>query len=79
MPRTGRNERCPCGSGKKFKQCCESKKGGVPSGVIALAIVGAIIAAIIVVVSNARSTSAGRVWSVEHGHYHDASGRELPR
>ena len=21
-PRTGRNERCPCGSGKKFKMCC---------------------------------------------------------
>lgn len=21
-PRTGRNERCPCGSGRKFKKCC---------------------------------------------------------
>jgi hypothetical protein len=21
-PKVGRNERCPCGSGKKFKQCC---------------------------------------------------------
>ncbi len=21
-PRVGRNEPCPCGSGKKFKQCC---------------------------------------------------------
>lgn len=21
-PRIGRNEPCPCGSGKKFKQCC---------------------------------------------------------
>lgn len=21
-PRVGRNEKCPCGSGKKFKQCC---------------------------------------------------------
>ena len=21
-PRTGRNEPCPCGSGKKFKKCC---------------------------------------------------------
>lgn len=21
-PKTGRNERCPCGSGRKFKQCC---------------------------------------------------------
>lgn len=22
MPKTGRNDACPCGSGKKFKQCC---------------------------------------------------------
>ena len=21
-PRVGRNEPCPCGSGKKYKQCC---------------------------------------------------------
>lgn len=26
--RIGRNDPCPCGSGKKFKQCCLSKKGG---------------------------------------------------
>lgn len=23
-PRVGRNDPCPCGSGKKFKQCCGS-------------------------------------------------------
>jgi preprotein translocase subunit SecA len=21
-PKTGRNDPCPCGSGKKFKKCC---------------------------------------------------------
>lgn len=26
MNKTGRNDPCPCGSGKKFKKCCESKK-----------------------------------------------------
>jgi uncharacterized protein YecA (UPF0149 family) len=26
-PRTvGRNDPCPCGSGKKFKNCCERKR-----------------------------------------------------
>lgn len=25
MNKTGRNDPCPCGSGKKFKKCCESK------------------------------------------------------
>jgi SEC-C motif-containing protein len=24
-PKTGRNDPCPCGSGKKFKKCCEKK------------------------------------------------------
>ena len=29
-PKTGRNEPCPCGSGKKFKRCC----GSTPSGAV---------------------------------------------
>ena len=24
-PKTGRNDLCPCNSGKKFKKCCEGK------------------------------------------------------
>jgi uncharacterized protein YecA (UPF0149 family) len=24
-PKIGRNEQCPCGSGKKYKQCCLNK------------------------------------------------------
>lgn len=80
MSRPGRNEPCPCGSGKKFKHCCASKRDGFPSGVIALLIAGAILAAIIAGFSSARSDSGPRrVWSPEHGHYHDASGREIPR
>ena len=26
-PRVGRNDPCPCGSGKKYKQCCMKKFG----------------------------------------------------
>ena len=29
MDRVGRNDRCSCGSGKKFKKCCESKGVGL--------------------------------------------------
>jgi SEC-C motif len=29
MSRVGRNEPCPCGSGKKFKKCCELSAGTV--------------------------------------------------
>ncbi|MBS0648135.1 MAG: SEC-C domain-containing protein [Verrucomicrobia bacterium] len=25
MEKVGRNDPCPCGSGQKFKKCCESK------------------------------------------------------
>ena len=25
-PKVGRNEPCPCGSGKKFKKCCEGRQ-----------------------------------------------------
>lgn len=28
MKKPGRNDPCPCGSGKKFKKCCESKMLG---------------------------------------------------
>lgn len=26
MEKVGRNDPCPCGSGKKFKKCCEQKQ-----------------------------------------------------
>ena len=26
MSKVGRNDPCPCGSGKKFKKCCEMKE-----------------------------------------------------
>jgi len=25
LPKVGRNDACPCGSGKKFKKCCMDK------------------------------------------------------
>ncbi len=28
IPNVGRNDRCPCGSGKKFKKCCLLLKSG---------------------------------------------------
>ena len=78
---TGRNEPCPCGSGKKFKQCCEGKaQGGVSSRLILAVIAAVILVAVMAAVSNSREGSGtSRVWSAEHGHYHDATGREIPR
>jgi tetratricopeptide (TPR) repeat protein len=31
MPKVGRNDPCPCGSGKKYKQCCLLKKSFSPA------------------------------------------------
>ena len=30
-PKVGRNERCPCGSGKKFKKCCANSSPAIGS------------------------------------------------
>ena len=79
MPRPGRNDRCPCGSGKKFKQCCASKKDRLSPALIAVLVVGAVLAVILIVSNVRRSSNSGLVWSPEHGHYHDASGREVRR
>ena len=31
MNRVGRNQPCPCGSGKKYKKCCLAMETGVPA------------------------------------------------
>ena len=79
MSRTGRNDPCPCGSGKKFKHCCASKADQSSRVLLAVLVVGAVLAVILIVSKVRESSSSGRVWSVEHGHYHDATGREIPR
>ena len=79
MPRTGRNDPCPCGSGKKFKHCCASKTDQSSRVLVAVLIAGAVLAVILIVSKVRESSASGRVWSVEHGHYHDATGREIPR
>ncbi len=79
MPRPGRNAPCPCGSGKKFKQCCASKKDRVSPALIAVLVAAAVLVVIVIVVNTRRSSNSGMVWSPEHGHYHNASGGEIPR
>lgn len=73
MAKVGRNESCPCGSGKKYKHCCESKASGSGMSslmlvVIAVAIVAAILASVFT--EGDANAGTGGVWSAEHGHYH---------
>jgi hypothetical protein len=82
MAKPGRNEPCPCGSGKKYKNCHESKTANSRTSYILMVVVGAaVVAAIAAGVASftgERSRSATRVWSNEHGHYHDANGVQVP-
>ena len=79
MARVGRNDPCPCDSGKKFKQCCAAKTNQMSPLLVVVLIAAAIAAVVVVVTSVRQSSGSGQVWSAEHGHYHDASGLEIPR
>lgn len=74
MAKVGRNDTCPCGSGKKYKHCCELKKAGSNrmTSLMLVVVAVAIVAAILASVFTEGDTGAGpgKVWSAEHGHYH---------
>ena len=80
----GRNEPCPCGSGKKYKQCCADKPT-VRATLLSRGLVALLGFALILVVisiasgylSDQDAADPDRVWSTAHGHWHDASGRKV--
>ena len=82
----GRNEPCPCGSGKKYKRCCEgestTRKTLLSQALLALAGFLFILFVISIVdafySSDPDSAGADRVWSAAHGHWHDQNGRQVP-
>jgi hypothetical protein len=73
-PRTGRNDPCTCGSGRKYKHCCGAKPQALTrTQKIVIGIVAAVVAAGILLAVSSRSEHTARatgVWSPEHGHYH---------
>lgn len=71
--KVGRNDLCLCGSGRKYKACCEGKRGRMSKvGWVALVVV-MLFAVTIFVLSLTRSDVGAQrlVWSPEHRHYHD--------
>lgn len=111
----GRNEPCPCGSGQKFKLCCEGRRDIVqearrsPWLIAGVAVVGlGVVATIAMQLGDPKPSDVsrslprpvttqspivdpagvlspllpeggstappGKVWSAEHGHYHDIPG-----
>jgi hypothetical protein len=82
MAKTGRNDLCPCGSGRKFKKCCESKTSARRQSRVLMVVVGlAIVGGLAAAATSFRTGSTGggvRVWDPAHGHYHDANGVAVP-
>ncbi|MFQ5876838.1 MAG: SEC-C metal-binding domain-containing protein [Acidobacteriota bacterium] len=76
---SGRNDPCPCGSGRKYKRCCERTRRPVltPAALVLIAIVALGGAVAVTAMLNAPDPDApppGKVWSPEHGHWHDVGG-----
>jgi hypothetical protein len=81
MSRPGRNDACHCGSGKKFKKCCEGKTPEKRTGRVLMIVVGGLIAAAVmagVASFDGERRTGVRVWDPAHGHYHDATGTAVP-
>jgi hypothetical protein len=76
MAAIGRNEPCPCGSGKKYKQCCllKSHRMSWTSRVVISVIALMLIIGVFVFVTSLDEIGggcpAGQVWSSDHGHCH---------
>lgn len=72
--KTGRNESCPCGSGLKYKHCCEGIKPWYKEprwiGILIAATLAVAVALAWGQLTGQDTVEQGRVWSPEHGHYH---------
>ena len=76
----GRNDPCVCGSGKKYKLCCQKKGGSAPESstsktimyVIAAVLLGGLALIVISLVAGDGLSACppGQVFDAAHGHCH---------
>lgn len=72
----GRNDPCHCGSGEKYKHCCQEKDSSSwTSNVAAIAIAIAVIVGLVILGlsltgGNQPDCPPGTTWSAEHQHCH---------
>jgi hypothetical protein len=80
--KVGRNDPCPCGSGKKLKHCCAARaqrraetRDSLAKGLFYIVGPLAVVVAGAVLVSTLFGDTVGddgleRIWSADHGHWH---------
>jgi hypothetical protein len=75
--KAGRNDACPCGSGKKFKKCCGARqeRRSLVATAAAIMVAAIVLAAVVYGFSaygreGSSLPAPGRTWSPEHGHWH---------
>lgn len=73
--KVGRNEPCPCGSGRKYKHCCMGRQSNTLMAykLLFAGLLVAMAVALVMVVNSIRHYEPGaseRVWSEEHQHWH---------
>ena len=74
-----RNEPCPCGSGEKYKRCCEgAQRSALSPALLVLAFVILVGTALAVgaIMNRSDQPDPTRVWSEEHGHWHTVQQEE---
>ena len=76
---TRRNDPCPCGSGAKYKNCCQNKKSWrenrllTGAGVVIVVLLGILIIGLAFSRGDGErrpDCPPGQVWSEAHGHCH---------
>ncbi len=76
---TGRNEPCPCGSGRKYKACHGAQDATARTSPVTLIVVGVALLVGLLIAGRALFGASsgpdgpapdGKVWSEEHGHWH---------
>jgi hypothetical protein len=76
IQKAGRNDLCPCGSGKKYKKCCEIRQERSRFSIILIILIaGAVLGGLAFSLTSfgdegSSTPAAGRTWSPEHGHWH---------
>ena len=73
----GRNDPCPCGSGRKYKNCCRNTDAWYQSSTVQGIIVGVVLLLGVLVIGGLLTSGGGavdcppgEVWSEAHGHCH---------